>query len=68
MIEYRYTFHLNIGPGKYTLTSAVHKDDTHVNESYHWCDNILNFEVAGSKDYMFTSLSMLDVTLDINTI
>jgi lipopolysaccharide transport system ATP-binding protein len=43
----------------------VHKDETHVDESYHWCDNILNFEVAGSKDYMFTGLSKLDVTLDI---
>jgi lipopolysaccharide transport system ATP-binding protein len=66
MIEYCYTFHLNIGPGKYTLTSAVHKDETHVDESYHWCDNILNFEVAGSQDYIFTGLSKLDVTLDIN--
>jgi lipopolysaccharide transport system ATP-binding protein len=65
MIEYSYNYNLNIGPGKYTLTSAVHKDETHVDESYHWCDNILNFEVAGSKDYMFTGLSKLDVTLDI---
>lgn len=68
IMEYCYAFHLNIGPGKYTLTSAVHKDDTHVNESYHWCDNILNFEVIGTKDYLFTGLSKLDVTLNITTL
>ncbi len=65
MLEYCYSFNLNIGPGKYTLTTAVHRDVTHVDESYHWCDNILSFEVTGSKDYFFTGLSKLDVTLDI---
>jgi lipopolysaccharide transport system ATP-binding protein len=67
VLEYSYRYNLNIGPGKYTLTSAVHKDETHIEESYHWCDNILNFEVAGSKDYMFTGLSKLDVSLDIKS-
>lgn len=62
---YEYIFKLNIGPGKYTLTTAVHKDDTHINENYYWCDNILTFEVVGTKDYMFIGLSKLDVSLNI---
>ncbi len=62
---YEYSFNLNIGTGKHTITLAVHKDDTHVNESYHWCDNILSFEVVGTKDYMFYGVSKLDVSLNI---
>lgn len=62
---YEFGFNLNIGAGKYTLTSAVHRDDTHVNESYHWYDNILRFEVLGSKENIFIGLSKLDVELKI---
>jgi len=62
---YEFDFNLNIGAGKYTLTTATHKDDTHIDESYHWHDNILRFEVVGTKDDMFIGLSKLDVGLDI---
>jgi lipopolysaccharide transport system ATP-binding protein len=65
VLSYEFDFHLNIGAGKYTLTSAVHRDDTHINESYHWYDNILRFEVLGSKENMFIGLSKLDVGLKI---
>jgi lipopolysaccharide transport system ATP-binding protein len=64
---YEFDFRLNIGPGKYTLTSAVHRDDTHVNESYHWYDNILRFEVLGPKENSFIGLSKLDIGLHIST-
>lgn len=64
-VLYEFDFKLNIGAGKYTLTSAVHRDDTHINESYHWYDNILRFEVLGAKENMFIGLSKLDVVLKI---
>ena len=51
---------LNIGPGKYTLTAAAHKDSTHVEESYHWHDNALRFEVTPSRDYAFVGIAKLD--------
>ena len=62
---YEFGFNLNIGPGKYTLTTAIHRDDTHIDESYHWYDSILKFEVVGTKGDMFIGLSKLDVGLDI---
>lgn len=65
VLSFEFTFHLNIGAGKYTLTAAVHRDQTHVEESYHWCDNMLSFEVAGTKGYLFSGLSKLDVGLNI---
>ncbi len=62
---YEYRFKLNIGPGKYTLTVAVHGDETHIERSYIWCDNIINFEVIGDKDYKFSGLARLDVNLEL---
>jgi lipopolysaccharide transport system ATP-binding protein len=62
---YEFGFNLNIGTGKYTLTTAIHRDDTHLDESYHWYDSILKFEVIGTKSDMFIGLSKLDVDLQI---
>jgi lipopolysaccharide transport system ATP-binding protein len=64
---FEYTVLLNIGMGKYTLTTAVHRNSNHVGESYHWCDSILNFEVVGSKDHIFVGLAKLEVGLSITS-
>jgi lipopolysaccharide transport system ATP-binding protein len=63
--SYEFSFNLNIGTGKYTLTSAAHRDESHVNECYVWCDNILHFEVVGIKEYYFSGLSKLDAKVTI---
>jgi lipopolysaccharide transport system ATP-binding protein len=62
---YEFDFNLNIGIGKYTLTTAIHRDGTHIEESYHWYDSILKFEVVGPKDNIFIGLSKLDIGLEI---
>jgi lipopolysaccharide transport system ATP-binding protein len=64
-LDYEYSFPLNIGIGKYTLSPAVHKDATHVGECYHWWDAILNFEVTSGRNYYFVGLAKLDVHLEI---
>jgi lipopolysaccharide transport system ATP-binding protein len=56
---------LNIGPGKYTLSTALHTLDTHIHECYHWADYIKTFEVLGSKDFMFIGLSKLKPAVSI---
>ena len=38
----------NLGPGKYTLNPAVHKNDTHIEECYQWVDVIKAFEVVAA--------------------
>ena len=50
---------LNLGPGKYTLTVAAHREDTHLHECFQWVDVIKSFEVVGSKDCPFIGLSKL---------
>ena len=50
---------LNLGPGKYTLTVAAHKEDTHLDECYQWVDAVKSFEVVAGKDFIFIGLSRL---------
>ena len=38
---------INLAPGHYTLTAALHDKDNHLTHCYHWCDNLIEFEVAG---------------------
>ena len=58
----------NLGPGRYTLTASIHKDDTHVGECYHWADVIKTFEVVAGSDFHFIGFSRLkpEVKLEID--
>ncbi len=51
---------LNIGIGKYTLTAAIHLDENHLEECYHWLDRATEFEVAGVDGDLFIGLCKLD--------
>ncbi|MFB9886423.1 ABC transporter ATP-binding protein [Balneatrix alpica] len=54
-------FPLNIAPGKYTITLALHDSDHHLDQCYHWCDNIIQFEVAGVIGPKFSGVCRLPV-------
>lgn len=56
---------MNLAPGRYTLTAALHDRDTHLNECYHWCDNLLEFEVAGFIGPRFDGLCRLEPELRV---
>ncbi len=55
----------NLGPGKYTLTVAVHMDDTHVNDCLHWIDRAVAFDVVHAGDYFFVGLVRLEPELTV---
>lgn len=68
-----YSMPLNIGIGKYSITAAVHSEDTHLNNCSHWLDNAANFEVAGIIGEPFVGLCnlhpkivFLEATVDKN--
>ncbi len=54
-----YSLPMNIGLGKYTVTAALHSGATHVKDCYHWCDQIIQFEVVSHRDYPFTGICKL---------
>jgi lipopolysaccharide transport system ATP-binding protein len=59
--ECRFTLPLNFAPGKYTLTVALHTDDTHVHDCQHWWDAAATFEIAGFTHRAFSGLCYVPV-------
>ncbi len=51
---------LNIGTGKYSITAAVHSNDTHLDNCSHWLDYASDFEVAGIVGKQFIGLCKLE--------
>lgn len=61
-------FHLplNLAPGKYTLTLALHSEDNHLEHCYHWCDNLVRFEIAGTHLPLFSGIVSLPTRISHN--
>ena len=57
---------LNIGVGKYSLTAAVHSQETHLQDCSHWLDYACDFEIAGINGKMFIGLSRLEPSISIS--
>jgi len=55
----------NLGPGKYTLSPAAHKDDIHLGECYQWVDAIKTFEVVAGNDFHFIGFSRLEPRVQV---
>lgn len=53
----------DLGPGKYTLSPALHKEDVHLNECYQWIDAMRSFEVVHNHDLFFIGISKLKPTV-----
>ena len=60
----KYDFPMNLGTGEYTLTVAVHTQETHLEECFDWADKILSFQVVADYDYKFYGVSRIPVSLD----
>jgi lipopolysaccharide transport system ATP-binding protein len=52
----RFSLPLNFAPGKYTVTVALHSDDTHVHDCQHWWDAAATFEIVGFQHEPFSGL------------
>ena len=56
---------LELAPGKYTLTAALHADINHLDACYHWKDAAANFEIAGVHGHLFSGVCRLPSTLAV---
>ena len=63
-----FSFPMTIQPGKYTITIALHSQSTHIEDCYHWVDNMLAFEVAGYIRTPFAGVCDLQASLTVNKI
>ncbi len=56
---------MNIGPGKYTVTAAIHTDDNHIDSCFNWMDRAIDFEVAGIMGSLFNGVAYLKPSISI---
>jgi len=59
-----FTLPMEIAPGKYSITIALHSKDTHIENCYHWIDNMISFEVAGIIGHQFAGICRLNATVE----
>ncbi len=54
---------LNIGVGKYTITAAVHSNETHLQDCAHWLDHATSFEILDTIGNNFLGICKLNPTI-----
>lgn len=55
-------FSVNLGPGVYVISGAVHKAADHTDENYHWVDDLLVFTVINKDKPYFIGTAYLPVS------
>jgi len=64
-IEYLFHFPLNLGPGSYSVTTALTSSETHLSNNYEWRDMALLFIVMNMNRKEFVGSSWLEPTVEI---
>ena len=62
----RASFPLNLGPGSYSVATALHSSDNHLGDNYEWRDLALVFEVMNLKHSYFEGCAWLDPHIAID--
>lgn len=53
-LEIDFFIDLNLGPGEYSITAAIHSDDSHLKGNYDWIENMSVVRINGRKNDHFT--------------
>jgi lipopolysaccharide transport system ATP-binding protein len=61
LIIYSFTFPANLGPGIYSISTALANSSTHVSKNYEWRDLAFIFEVITNPSDSFTGVAYLPV-------
>ncbi len=64
-ITYRFHFPMNLGPGSYSIATALVSTDTHLVNNYEWRDLALVFTVVNISRDHFVGCAWLDPSIDI---
>ena len=64
-IVYRFAFPMNLGPGTYSVATAIVSTDTHLVNNYEWRDLALVFTVMNMRRPHFEGSAWLDPVIDI---
>jgi len=64
-VVYRFAFPMNLGPGSYSVATAIVSTDTHLVNNYEWRDLALMFTVVNMRRPHFEGSAWLDPAIDI---
>lgn len=68
MLRYAIKFPMNLGPGSYSIQTALCSTDTHLVNNYEWRDLALVFNVVNLNKPHFAGCSWIDPVLEIKEI
>ena len=64
-IEFNFGFCMNLGVGSYSVTIAIHADETHLSSNYEWQDQALVFNVVNTSKEEFVGSSWLKQKVEV---
>ena len=64
-VVYRFTFEMNLGPGTYSVATAIVSTETHLVNNYEWRDLALVFTVMNMRRPHFEGSAWLDPSIEI---
>jgi lipopolysaccharide transport system ATP-binding protein len=64
-VTYRFAFPMNLGPGTYSVATAIVSTETHLVNNYEWRDLALVFTVMNMRRPHFEGSAWLDPAIDI---
>lgn len=63
--EFRFAFSANLGPGSYSVTTALTSNDNHLANNYEWRDLALMFTVANISGRTFVGCNWLEPVIEV---
>lgn len=65
LVEYLFTFPANLGPGSYSVATALVSSETHMVDNYEWRDLALIFNVSNLSRSYFAGCTWIDPEIGI---
>lgn len=64
-VEYRFSFPMNLGPGTYSIATALVSTDTHIENNYEWVELAMVFTVMNMSHQVFIGSTWLDPEVEV---
>lgn len=64
-VAFRFAFPLNLGPGSYSITTALTSTDTHLADNYEWRDLAFLFIVMNMNRKLFVGCNWIEPSVEV---
>lgn len=64
-LRYVLPFNCNLGPGSYSVTTALTRGESHLDQNFEWSDNLLVFDVINVDKSIFIGSHWFDTTFAV---